>query len=569
MINYLLMILLTICGAATLSLVLNKKIGWSILLYFLSVIFLLYILGIFIPLNIVTYIIIILTILSFILTIIKNKKDTLNIFKSPTIYMFLIITFFLFLIDNGKGLYMIDEYTHWGDVVYAMYQNNTLSVLGSNDLWYTSYPPAISLFQYFIMIINHSFSESILYFSYQLFGLSLFLPFIDKINFKKKISFIMVAIITIVMPLILFGNYYNTIYVDAILGLLFGFTFVYPFIYKKVDKCDVLILSLSLFTLTLLKDAGIFFSFISFINMCLILNKENKKRYLITLALLLGTIIIAKGSWSLMIYLNNIAISHEGTFTLKSLIDIFIGNGSEFQISVKDKFISTLSSTSILTKPLNLTYFSLTMLLALIIYFIYKNENKNYKSIVLLIIGAFIYMFGLLIIFMFNFDEEEALGLLSYDRYSIIYLNGLLFFTIISLVIKNTKKLTIIFIIILFFIPTGTLTNLIYSNTDKNRNEFVNHISKLSENDKVMIYSANYQKYEYAKYHYLLRPIKLTENCKMSCITNSIEKLKNKNYNYLYIDKLDSNLMIDNIKLEEGKWYKINNNNNNKIIIDK
>lgn len=566
MISYLLIILLTLCGAISISFTLNKKIGWSILLYFLSVIFLLYVLGIFIPLNIATYIIIVLTILSFIFTISKKKKDTLNIFKIPTLYMFLIITIFLFLIDNGKGIYMIDEYTHWGDVVYAMYQNNTLSVFSANDLWYASYPPTISLFQYFIMIINNAYSEGLLYFSYQLFGLALFLPFIDKIKLNKKISFIMITIITIVMPLMLFGNYYNSIYVDAILGLLFGFTFVYPFIYKKIDKLDILILSLSLFALTLLKDAGIFFSLISLVNMFIILNKDNKKRFFTTLAILLGTILLAKCSWSLMIYLNDIVVSHKGTFTIKSLIDFLIGNGSEFQKSITEKFISAFSSTSILTKPLNLTYFSLTMLLALIIYFTYRNENN--KSILLLIIGAFIYMAGLLIIFMFNFDKEEALGLLSYDRYSIIYLNGLLFFTIISLIIKNQdiKKLTFIFILILFFIPTGTLTNLIYNNTDKNRNEFVNQVSKLNKNNKVIIYSAHYQKYEYAKYHYLLKPIKLTENCEKSCITANLNKVKEKNYDYLYIDKMDSGQQIDNIKLKEHKWYKINNN---KIIVDK
>lgn len=566
MTSYLLIILLTLCGAISISFNLNKKIGWSILLYFLLVIFLLYVLGIFIPLNIATYIIIILTILSFIFTISKKKKDTLNIFKSPTLYMFLIITIFLFLIDNGKGIYMIDEYTHWGDVVYAMYQNNTLSAFGTNDLWYASYPPTISLFQYFIMIINNAYSEGLLYFSYQLFGLALFLPFIDKIKLNKKITFIMITIITIVTPLMLFGNYYNSIYVDAILGLLFGFTFVYPFIYKKIDKFDILILSLSLFALTLLKDAGIFFSLISLINMFIILNKDNKKRFFTTLAILLGAILLAKGSWSLMIYLNDIVVSHKGTFTIKSLIDFLIGNGSEFQKSITEKFISAFSSTSILTKPLNLTYFSLTMLLALIIYFTYRNENN--KSILLLIIGAFIYMAGLLIIFMFNFDKDEALGLLSYDRYSIIYLNGLVFFTIISLIIKNQdiKKLTFIFILILFFIPTGTLTNLIYNNTDKNRNEFVNQVSKLNKDNKVIIYSAHYQKYEYAKYHYLLKPIKLTENCETSCITSDLNKVKEKNYDYLYIDKLDSSQQIDNIKLKEHKWYKINNN---KIIIDK
>lgn len=564
MISYLLIMLLILCGSFSISLILNKKIGKAILLYLLLTIFVLYILGIFIPLNIVSYIIISLTILSFIIVCIKKKKDIFSVFKEPVLYLFLIFSLFIFLINNGKGLYMIDEYTHWGDVVYAMFNNNALM---PNDLWYASYPPAISLFEYFIMIINGTFSEGLLYFSYQLFGFALFLPFIDKIKFNKKIIFITILVIATVMPLMLFGNYYNSIYVDAILGLMFGFTIAYPYIYKKMEKFDILILSLSLFVLTLLKDAGLFLSIISFINLCLVLNKKDKKRYLIALAIFAGTILLAKGSWSLLIYLNNITISHEGTFTLKSLIDVFTGTGSEVRISVKDKFISTFSSNSIVTKPLSLTYFSLTMLFALIIYFVYRKEHNYNKSLIFLIIGAFIYMFGLLIIFMFNFTDEEALGLLSYDRYSIIYLNGLLFFIVVSLITKyqDVKKLTFIFIIILVFVPTGTLTNLIYNNTDKNRNEFVNYVSKIDKNDKVIVYSDAYQKYEYAKYHYLLRPIKLTDNCKGSCISRNLQNLNNKNYDYLYVDKISTNIEIDGVKIKNGKWYKVKKG---KLIMD-
>ncbi len=567
MINYLLILCLILCGGISISLILKKEIGQAILLYFLLIIFMLYTLGLFIPLNVSSYIIMLLTILSFCYGIKKNKNIK-EIFKSPVLYIFSLMFVFLLLINYGKGIVANDEYTHWGDIVYAMFQNNVLSVNHLNDAWYASYPPTISLLQYFIMKINAGFSEGLLYFTYQLFGVSLFLPFLDKIKFKNKLHFIIILLIMCVMPIILFENYYNTIYVDALLGMLFGFTFVYPYIYKKMDKFNILTLGISLFALTLLKDAGLFLSIISLINLLFVLKKEDKKHFFIVLGTCLLSILFAKVSWELAILLNDTVKSHEGTFVISTFIDVFNGTADEIKITVKDHFISSFSNNLILTKPLNLTYFSLTLLFTLIIFLMYKDNKKYYNSIILLIIGSFIYMFGLLIIFLFNFQEYESLGLYSYDRYSIIYLNGILFFIIISLITKyqDMKKIIPIAIIILIFVPTGILTNIIPNNTDKNRNEFVQHVSKINKDDKVLVYSDGYQKYEYAKYHYLLRPIKLTEDCDYSCISSDKKILESKKYDYLYVDKVAKNVKVDNIYLKKGEWYKIKNG---KLIVDK
>jgi len=567
MLSLLFIVLLILCGSITLSVIFDRKIGQSILLYFLFIIFSLYVFGIFIPLNIVFYITLFVTLLGFIVVVFKKGKKVFNVFKCPSLYLFLIFSLVLFLLDSGKGLHIIDEYTHWGDIVYAMFQNNVLSVVSINDAWYASYPPAISLFEYFIMMINGSFSEGILYFGYQLFGISLFLPFVDKIRFNSKIHFVIIFVVLLVMPFMLFGNYYNSIYVDAVMGMFFGFTFVYPYIYKKFERFDVFFLSLCLFVLTLMKDAGLFLSIVSLINLFLIMDKRDKKRYFMIAGIFVISVLCAKISWNLLIYFNGVSISHEGTFTFKALFDALCGTGSEIKVDIRDKFISTFSSSSVLNKPLNLTYFSLTMLFCLILYFVYKEDKRYFKSLVLLALCSFVYMFGLLIIFMFNFADEEALGLLSYDRYSMIYLNGMLFFITASVIVKFQKlnKIVLASLILLFFVPTGSLTNLIYNNTDKNRNEFVNYVSKIESGKKVLVFSSVYGKIEYAKYHYMLRPIKLTENCNGSCISHSEKVLKDKNYDYLYIDKIDKEILIDGVKMKNSSWYKVEDD---KVILD-
>ena len=47
-----------------------------------------------------------------------------------------------------------DEFSHWGSVVKSMFLTNGLSVKEGSSLMFKSYPPAISIFEYFFQVIN-------------------------------------------------------------------------------------------------------------------------------------------------------------------------------------------------------------------------------------------------------------------------------------------------------------------------------------------------------------------------------------------------------------------------------
>ena len=551
---YLVLFLIILIGATALSSLFNKKIGFSILLDLFLIIFLMYVLGIFLPLNVSFYIVIIISIIGFIYAFYKKKIDKDKLFSFP-LYVFIVLFIILSLINVGKGFHNVDEYTHWGDIVYAMFYGNKLSAFNTLDGWYSSYPPAISLFQYFFVEML-GYSEGVLYFAYQLFGLSLILPFLDKLKGKVG-QFILILLICLFFPLTLFDDFYNSIYVDAMLGLVFGFIIAYATLYKNLNKADLLIISLGLFILTLLKDAGLFLSLMAFVYLCLIMNKNNKRKYFMSVFMFLLCILIAKVSWTSILYFSKTPIRHMSTFSFSSFYDVLTGNSEANMLNIKNDFFHNFFTINILSEPVKLTYIALLMVFVLVIFFIYRKENKNKWALGFLLIGAFIYMFGLLICFLYNFSSSDDPGLSSYSRYSIIYLNGILMFIIISLIYKYHSKenLFIILIVIVFF--NSTSINIFEGNYSSSENNYYRKvISNVDKGSKVVVYSRYYQRDRYAKYHYLTRPIKLSEDCKKSCITSDENIIKNKDYDYLYVD--DGNFIkVDGIKLENKKFYKV------------
>ena len=98
-----------------------------------------------------------------------------------------------------------------------------------------------------------------------MFGIALFISFLDHLKYEKGsiIKIILYVTIIICAPIIFFDNYYNSVYIDAILGLTFGFLLLKILAQKeKYEIFDILVISLGLFTLILEKDVGIFLALI-------------------------------------------------------------------------------------------------------------------------------------------------------------------------------------------------------------------------------------------------------------------------------------------------------------------
>lgn len=556
MFTLLLPILTIMAGSFFFQTVFHRKFGESTCLYLFFLILVIYGFGLFVPLNIVSIGIMLVTLFSIPISCYffykQEKKEKCHFFKQQSLWIWCIGIVFFYCLDQGKVLYFIDDFTHWGDVVKAMYLENHLSIQCTN-LLYGSYPPSISIIEYFFLFLSSTWNESILYFAYHLFGLSLLLPFLEqKISFKRL--GILLGILLLV-PIVFYDNYYYTILVDPLLGILFSLLALRIYQFQKMNIFDITILVLGVMVLTLLKDAGIFFAIL-----CLFLymvtqfkNRKNKKIIFGGILLFFG-IALARGSWSLALYMSHTTIQHQNMIDISILMDCLWNRGADIYIQIRNQFFKFLSQTTLISSPVSLSYIGVVITIGVLFYGLYRyKESKldriKYRNwVIVLMVGAFVYIFFLFITYLFQFKMDEALGMSSFYRYICIYANALLFILLFFFISNeiSTKKLGYIFMLLCIMVPVNRIANVFYYTPKvEERYSLMLASTVLKEKDTILIYGKN-NKEEFAKVNYYLRPHSISSDLTVRG-SHFIANIKDieliSSYQYFYI--LNKNALID------------------------
>ena len=187
-----------------------------------SIILIIYVFGLVKLLKIGVYFVFLLVLLSLIanmVELIKDKKKfeaLLKILIKPSIFIWISGILMLYFYYRGRMIVVWDEFSHWGDVVKMMYYNNIYNTDIASMSAVRTYPPIMSLFQYFVENLSfRGFQEHYLFCSYQAFTLSLILPFIKGIKWREFFKILLIIIIFLLAPTIFFNSayyYYHIIY---------------------------------------------------------------------------------------------------------------------------------------------------------------------------------------------------------------------------------------------------------------------------------------------------------------------------------------------------------------------
>ena len=226
----------------------------------------------------------------------------------------------------------------------------------------------------------------------------------------------------------------------------------------------------------------------------------------------------------------------------------------------------------------------MSLITAIILILVLSKQKNNSYYTGCIFGGLIIYIIGLAFIYCFKFSEYEAIRLASYSRYIAIYLSAILF-VIIALVTYHYKPSLVLLLVMLLFIPYGSLYTLINSiNESKTiREPYESAVKELSniidENDKVYIISQNTTGFDYWVLKYSLRPNEINkpntwsigekygaEDIWTAEYTKEewMELLIKDNYDYVYIYKCDdqfikqySELFIDDKNINSQKLFKV------------
>ncbi len=477
----------------------NKRFEESMPLITFAIILFLFLFGLIDKLKFGLYFTISMMIIIVIYSIVKvirerKIRQTIDNIFTPTFFIFLILSFLIWYLNRNMVLSGWDEFSHWGRVVKATFLTNKISTYTNVDLLFRTYPPAISLFQYFILFFRGVWNEADLYRSYSIIGLILFLPFLKNLKWQSKKSIDSSILLIIFSPMLFYNNYYNVIFIDAILAMFFGYCLAEIYLYDSKDTISLIRLCLAISVLTIIKDVGLFYAFISSIlliyKMIYLRKKQNyfelvyklfacKYNFLFFLIPL-----ITNWLWKLNIKLTNtIQTAFTNSVNLSELFNVLLGRSNNYRQTVLHNFVSSLFKTPLTSNMIAFSFIIWTLILISMLYLlcvIKKDKSEIYSRLnIIIIIGLITYTFGLLITYLFKFSEYEAIILASFSRYIGNYLEAIVIcITMISITwfhevithdnkqqeIKITILKWVLIIIFLISIPISNITNFISEN---------------------------------------------------------------------------------------------------------
>lgn len=443
---------------ATFSGLFKKRFEETLPTTVLSITLIMYICSILSSLKVGYYAVIALAILAVGLSVyylVKYKKQFFNRYLTPGFLFFILFFGFIWWAHRGRLLTQWDEFSHWGLTVKNMF---TLDVLGNQEIATTtfkSYPPAIALFQYFLQKLSGVFIESNLYRAINVFNIALLISILKFTNWKEPKKFLMLAFIVLVTPLAFYYEFYHTIYVDATLGVIFGYI-LYMYFSEPLSKFNLLNLTLAFMVLILTKETGFGLAAIALVIMIpdLVINGVevksflNQNRYVNKAMLILPLfgILFAKYSWSfyLKVCQTNSYWGEPGV-TLQKVLNLYADDQPAYRKQTMINFFNALFTDKVTGFILDFNFVGcllIFILLGMILVYLTKKQNqKRMKwAIRLSFVGCIIFAASLLSVYLFTYNEAEATGLASLVRYLGTYLTGFFIFLIYMIISTNSNQ---------------------------------------------------------------------------------------------------------------------------------
>lgn len=473
------------------ALIFNRQLNET---YFLSVATIVIILYVFGLLNfpgslLIGYILIVSLAMLILFIVVKkylvDKKAIEKIAYRYGILLFLLSLGVSLFINYGRVFSTWDEFSHWGTVVKHMYYYDALATIPDSALYIQSYLPGTSLFQYFFCRPFNQFIEYPAYVAFNLMIVALVLPFLSStkriqaavINLCKNafdnrhnlpqseikiydISFLIVVILFLSIPLALDAKAYSTLYVDSFLGLLFGSTFLYYFYYRYENSLfGILMVTATLGLLTMAKHVGLVLAIIAIaviiIDLFLfrrdilrgyIATSMDFKKRLKQIVLMSSPILMVafvQLTWRLLIAFAG--ISERTSISAVDLKTLIQGELLPYQIEVWNNFIAAAVSRYPLL-VFGISYLDIFVLSIIITigygYFFSTKRTKLTRPttiIVIVILGFLLYAAFILVAYMFVFSQYEAVRLASYNRYMRSYVIGL-FIAMLILIVELPEE---------------------------------------------------------------------------------------------------------------------------------
>ncbi len=369
----------------------------------------------------------------------------LSRFLTPA-FVFFALAFVLVLYSNyGRLVSNRDDLAHWADTVKILFLTDRLATIPSSLAQYQSYPPAMSLLQYLPQFIGRlfgaGFSEWLLYVAFESAVLVLFVPAFSKLDWDKSYAFRIAAMIICAccVPGILHSDVYRTLMIDPYLGLVAGFGFATLLLNERRDILDNATLVLTCAVVSLSKQAGValgVFLCAAALLDALYIRKQSihpirydRLRGFGSATLCVAATAGAYGSWQFKLNLDGSVKLFSEPVDLGVFWNALAGRDPGYRGQALETFFRALfEGRQNIGIPgyVGLTFSWLALVLGLLVVAIllalaYHSRGRDMRrfdtTLAVLFFGCAFFAVGLAVSYLFQFTEQEALNLASFDRY--------------------------------------------------------------------------------------------------------------------------------------------------------
>jgi hypothetical protein len=361
---------------------------------------------------------------------------------TPGLAIFFSLALFSFLLTRGMQLSSWDEFSHWGTIVKATFLFDAVGPYNPVELGFRSYPPSLSLFEYFVTKLGGSWLEGNIFWAYQLIIWSLFTPFLAQLTWRRWGQILVVVPLVFISPLAFF-NSLNVTLIDPLLGMLFGYALAIAYVGNILQWRLALHVGLAIFMLTLAKDAGTFMAalvVVLYLVRLLAAKKINPEEWSWKRFAILGSIptlslVASNQSWAALVGARVETPAFQSPIDIGAFFGALRGEGPAYWQEILTTFGFGVSNYPINTDgALAIPQLQLIVIFAIVLatfeWLVSKRMGRRFGLALLgtVTIGAAVYTYGLLVLYLFRFGDYEAVRLASYERYLGTYWAGIALF---------------------------------------------------------------------------------------------------------------------------------------------
>ena len=367
----------------------------------------------------------------------KGFSSFLSCFFTPGFVLFCLFFLSLIYIHYGRPANGFDEFSHWIDSVREMVILDDFGTAPGAQTLYASYPPGMSLFQYFVQKVcllvspNGGFREWLCYPAYQLLAFSFVFPLLKKVTWKTLIPTGVLLGLGYLSVLAFYDYGLTMCYIDPFLGIVAGSGFALIYTWEKGDKLRLATLLVALFLLVMAKDSGLFFAIIVAVAMMIKVISWRKGRTLSTtivkpLALVGGlsvaAIALPKILWKIHYTSRGVSKAFSQPMDLGVVLNVLLHRDTGWHRQAMDTYAKAFFTTpqSVGSLGITVTYPVIFLALCLLLAGVYamrKAERRQKSVLIIAVIATALYSFGLSVVYLFKFGESGSMTLLSMDRY--------------------------------------------------------------------------------------------------------------------------------------------------------